>query len=225
MRWITALGLPLALASGACFEDAPPVDDTGATQSSGHECIAGTEGCPCIEGSCIDDLACLSNVCVDAGSTSDDTTGPGPATASSTSTTPETSTSNTTIEPGDTFADGPVTSDSAGGLPPGSPCDPFADLCIMGYACMGVTEDGLYCEAPGQGQQSEPCDSPTCDVGLVCVEVVAFNDCSGMVGCCTVMCDLTGSGDCPMGLMCTYLFDPMLVPEYAHVGVCVANGG
>ena len=39
------------------------------------ECVDGTEGCPCIEGACVGELTCLSNTCVDAGATSNPTTG------------------------------------------------------------------------------------------------------------------------------------------------------
>jgi hypothetical protein len=223
MRRIAALGL-LALLGGACFEDSNPVDETGAMQSSGEECIAGTEGCPCIEGGCVGELVCLSNVCVDAGSTSaatgETTTA---STTSSATTTPETSTSTTTPT---TLEDGPaMTSDVAGGLPPGAQCDPFFDLCDIGLGCVGLDENGFVCDVPGPGQQDEPCENEGCGVGLLCMQAEVLAMCQSMVGCCSALCDLNGGSDqCPTGLVCQEFYPPMQAPPgYEHVGVCIVG--
>jgi hypothetical protein len=194
-------------------------------QSSGEECIAGTEGCPCIEGSCVGDLECYSNVCVDPGSTSattdpettadpDTTTGPSTTTVG---TTPMT-TSMTTDEPTD---EGPMTTDVGGGLPQGAACDPFVDLCEAGLACVGIDMSGLVCDVPGPGGQDEPCEGLTCGPGLLCMVAEVLPMC-GAPGCCSAMCDLSAMPVCPMGLTCEALY-PMgqVPPGYEHVGVCI----
>lgn len=226
MRQVLALG-SLLVALGGCFEDSDPVDETGAMQSSGEECTPGTESCPCIEGGCVNDLVCLSNVCVDAGSTSAATTNEpetsttaatstsGPATTS-VDTTPMTSTSGPLDE-------GPVTSDSSGGLPQGAPCDPFADECQPGLACVGVEMTGLVCDAPGMASQDNPCDQELCGAGLLCMQAQVLDTCMSMVACCTAMCDLTGSGECPTSLHCEPFY-PMgkAPPGYEGLGVCIS---
>jgi hypothetical protein len=226
MRWNEALGLLLVLAGGACFEDATPVDETGAMPSSGPECIAGTEGCPCIEGGCVNDLECLSNVCVDAGSTNGQTTDPDSSTTFETATTtPGTTTPATSTSVGtdgtDGTDEGPMTSDSSGDLPQGSPCDPFLDLCAPGLACVGAGMESLLCEVPGPGQQYEPCRGSTCSAGLLCVQT-GIIDCMGAMGCCTAMCDLADGGSgCPMELACEALYPMgMAPPGYEDIGVC-----
>lgn len=219
----------LALLGGACFEDTNPVDETGAMQSTGEECIAGTEGCPCIEGSCVGELACLSNVCVDAGSTSAAT---GEATSegtTTTTTTPETSTSATTtpttLDEGPLDEGPPMTSDAAGGLPQGAQCDPFFDLCDIGLGCVGLDQSGFVCDVPGPGQQNEPCDNEACGLGLLCMQAEVLAMCNSMVACCSALCDLNGGSDqCPTGLVCQELYPPMKAPPgYEHVGVCVVG--
>lgn len=221
MRQILALGSLLA-ALGGCFEDSDPVDETGAMQSSGEECTPGTESCPCIEGGCVNDLVCLSNVCVDAGSTSAATTNEpetsttaatstsGPATTS-VDTTPMTSTSGPLDE-------GPVTSDVGGDLPAGSHCDPFFDLCATDLDCNGVGMEELVCSMPGLGEQNVPCDQSSCAAEFLCTYGLAM--CMSEY-CCAALCDLTQDGECSTGLTCTPFY-PMGAPlGYEHVGVCV----
>lgn len=213
------MGLLLAVVGSACFEDTNPVDETGAIQSSGEECILGTEGCPCIEGSCIEGLACLSSVCVDPGSTSDGTTTDGP----STSTTATATTTPTTLDEGP-LDEGPMTT-SMGGLPQGSPCDPFFDQCEPGLACVGVDETGFYCDLPGVGQQDEACEGlGYCAPGLLCVQATELARCASMA-CCTTLCDVFSGGMCPGMLLCQPFYPPMTAPPgYEHVGICATPG-
>lgn len=225
MRRILALGSWL-IAVGGCFEESDPVDETGANPSSGEECTPGTESCPCIDGGCVNDLVCLSNVCVDAGSTSATTEDPettsatsGPSTTS-VDTTPMTSTSGPLDE-------GPVTSDSSGGLPAGAPCDPFVDECQAGLACVGIDMAGLVCDVPGEGAQYDDCQQATCGAGLLCIQADAVGMCNSMVACCTTMCDVNdgGMGACPTGLVCEPFYPPMQAPPgYEAVGICVTSG-
>lgn len=217
----------LALLGGACFEDTNPVDETGAMQSTGEECIAGTEGCPCIEGSCVGELACLSNVCVDPGSTSAATS---EATSEgTTTTTPETSTSATTtpttLDEGPLDEGPPMTSDAGGDLPQGAQCDPFFDLCAMGLGCVGLDQSGFVCDVPGPGQQNEACDNEACGLGLLCMQADVLAMCNSMVACCSALCDFNGGSDqCPTGLVCQEFYPPMKAPPgYEHVGVCVVG--
>lgn len=219
------MGLLLASLGGACFEESNPVDETGAvqTQSSGEECLLGTEGCPCIEGSCIEGLACLSNVCVDPGSTNDDgTTTDGP----STSTTATASSTPTTLDEGP-LDEGPAMTTSMGGLPAGSPCDPFFDECEPGLGCVGSSEKGFFCDLPGAAGPLEPCDGPgVCGTGLVCVQADVLDACAGMTACCTFLCDVFAGGMCPRELVCEPFYPPMTAPPgYEHVGICASNAG
>lgn len=222
MRWTRALGPLLTLVVGACFEDAAPIDDTTAMQSSGSECTPGTESCPCIDGACVADLMCLSNTCVSAPSGSDDTsTGPGPATSDSgpATTTPATSDSGPA-----TSDSGPATSDSSSGLPPGSPCDPLENLCELGYACVGLDPEGFFCDFPGRGDQGVSCDADsleTCAEGLLCVTAEVLDGCVD-AACCTMLCEVDGGSACPTNLNCSPFYPPgQAPPGYDHVGICV----
>jgi hypothetical protein len=219
MRQILALS-SLLVALGGCFEESDPVDETGAMQSSGEECTPGTEGCPCIEGGCVNDLECLSNVCVDAGSTSTATDGPettsatstsGPATSTSVGTTPMTSDGP--------LDEGPMTTDVGGDLPAGSQCDPFFDMCAAGLDCNGVEMEIMVCTTPGFGEQDVPCDVMMgCSAEFLCTYGLAT--CMTEY-CCAALCDLTLDGECSVGLDCTPFY-PMGAPlGYEHVGVCV----
>jgi len=220
MRNILALGLSL-VAAGGCFEETNPVDETGAMQSStGEECIAGTEGCPCIEGECVSGLECFSNICVDAGATSMTTDEPETTSATSTTgpstttvgTTPMTSTDEGPLD------EGPMTSDAGGDLPAGSQCDPFFDMCAMGLDCNGVGMEQLVCSTPGLGEQNVPCDKIVCAAEFLCTYGLAT--CMSE-SCCAALCDLTLDGECAAGLDCTPFY-PMGAPlGYEHVGVCV----
>lgn len=226
MRQILASSSLLIVLAG-CFEESDPVDETGAMQSSGEECTPGTEGCPCIEGGCVNDLECLSNVCVDAGSTSA-ATSEGPETTSATSTSgPATTTIDTTpmTSTSGPLDEGPMTSDSSGGLPQGAPCDPFFDLCAMGLGCVGLDQSGFVCDVPGPVQQDEPCENEACGLGLLCMQADVLTQCQSMVACCTALCDLDGGSEqCPTGLICQEFYPPMKAPPgYEHVGVCIAG--
>lgn len=226
MRQILALSGWL-VAVGGCFEESNPVDETGAMQSSGEECTPGTESCPCIEGGCVNELVCLSNVCVDAGSTSAATDEPETTSATTTSgpstttvdTTPMTSTSGPLDE-------GPVTSDSSGSLPQGSPCDPFADECQPGLACVGVDDMGMVCDVPGMATQYDDCQQAACSPGLLCMQAEAVGMCNSMVACCTAICDVgVGDAPCPTGLTCEPFYPPMTAPPgYESLGVCIMAG-
>jgi len=227
MRRIAALAFLVAAGIGACFEDTNPVDETGAMQSSGQECILGTEGCPCIEGGCVGDLECLSNVCVDAGGTSE--------ASGATSSNPTTSVGATSLdegpvmEEGPVVDEGPVTTDVGGGLPQGAPCDPFLDLCEPGLACVGVDETGFFCELPGPFGPFEPCEGSTCGPGLLCVQAEGIDACvaQGLAGCCTFLCNVVDGGfECPPELVCEPFYPAMSAPPgYDHVGICVSNPG
>lgn len=209
------MGFVLALAGG-CVKDPDPVE-TGAMQSSGEECIAGTEGCPCIEGSCVNDLECFSNLCVDAGSTSAATTDPTTTSATTVATTPPmTSTTDETDGPLDTS----VTGTTDGGV--GQRCVPLApDICSPGLACVGLDEEGFFCDVPGPVQQGYPCDESACEAGLWCVQENII-DCDETMSCCTAMCDIYGGSECPPGLVCEPFFPKGTEPPgYDYVGVCI----
>ena len=221
MRKILALGL---LLMAGCFEEANPVDETGAMQSSGEEFVAGTEGCPCIEGECVSGLECFSNVCVDAGGTSMATEGLDTTSSVTSTTEPSTTVSTmpmtssmTTDEPLD---EGPVTTDVGGDLPAGSPCDPFVDLCAPDLVCNGVDVAGLSCVTPGVGEQDYPCEMSTCSPGYLCT--YGLSSCMTRQ-CCAALCDLNGMGECDPGLMCRPFYPMGMAPMgYEHVGVCEA---
>ncbi len=227
MRRIAVLGL-LAAFGGACFEDTAPVGETGAAHSSGDECIAGTEGCPCIDGACVGELECLSSVCVDAGSTSAASADGSTSSATSSATSSNTVTSTPPLDEGPLdegpLDEGPVTTSMGGGLPQGAPCDPFFDQCEMTLACVGLDMAGLVCDAPGPGTQYEACDQEACGPGLLCMQASAVGGmCQSMVACCSAMCDLSGEGLCPTGLVCEPFYPLMSAPPgYEHIGVCVA---
>ncbi len=226
MRRNVALGLllPMLASVGACFEEAMPVDETGAMQSSGEGCTPGTEGCPCIDGSCIDDLACLSSVCVDPGTASDETQEPATTSATAGTTDPDTTSATTSPMTSDEGPadEGPMTSDSGSDLPQGSPCDPFSDLCAPGLGCMVLSAGGLVCGVPGTAGQTYPCEMEACGTGFLCMQSEVVSSCMTEV-CCTALCDLSGgaSNDCPSGFGCEPLYPKGGAPVgYDHVGVC-----
>lgn len=228
MRWTVALAFVSTVCTSACFEDAPPVEDGGTASSTGQECVAGTEGCPCIEGSCLEGLSCLSNVCVDAGSstsTSGSSSGNRPESTSSV----DGNTVDVDVDSGVDTVPPPMTSDSSGELPPGEPCDPVYDQCVAEVSCVGLRGDGFYCEFPGPLREGQPClDRFECGYHLTCVDAQSFFDCDGNFGCCTTFCDIFAPGEafCQDGYFCQpYYFDERPPPGYEHVGVCVQQPG
>lgn len=224
MRWFVTSILLLPLAASACFEDAPPGTTSGPAASSEGECTAGTEGCACIEGSCIDGLTCLSNTCVDPGADSGGTTSNPPMTADSTSSGGASTSIDTMPETDEDAVDsGPLTT-NGGSLPKGALCDPIDDECEPGLSCVGFAKDGIACDLPGPASQGEPCDVSSCGPGLVCIVEDAFNDCLPANGCCTEFCDLLGPETCPADLFCDPFYPSGASPPgYDHVGICVAN--
>ncbi|MEX1363661.1 MAG: hypothetical protein AB1Z98_11065 [Nannocystaceae bacterium] len=213
MRMTAAASLAWVLCASACFEDAPPVDDGSATPSTGPECAAGTEGCPCLEDDCVGELMCLSNVCVDPSTT----TGPTDPTSDSSATTA----ADDTGPMSDVDTGPPPMTTGSGGLPPGAACDPLFDECELGVACIGLEESGFVCIEPGDGGLGDACEGFTCAAGLLCIAADAFVSCSGL-GCCAELCDFSKLDGCPADQFCEPFYVPgMAPPGYDDVGICV----
>ncbi len=221
MRWTVAAGLVLTLSGSACFEDSSPVE-TGETASSGAECIDGTEGCPCIEGACVGELTCLSNTCVDAGATSNPTTG---ATTNMTiSTSSEDVMDDGSVEVGPS---GPPMTTNDSGTEPGDACDPIYQPCDFDLHCVLTPDQFFICDYPGPVGPSDGCSDLECGPQLVCIQSEAFFEClDGSFGCCTTWCDLFGEESfCPDDQICLppYGLSQPPIPGFEHVGVCVQN--
>jgi hypothetical protein len=213
MRRISLLGLVLATLGSACHEEPDPVEETAAMPSTGEVCLPGTEGCPCIEGSCVANLSCFSNVCVDAGPMTGDTTTDEPVAST---TAAADSTTAATLDEGSTTA-------SMGDLPGGSPCDPLSDQCVPELGCVGLNENGFFCDDPGPVQQDEPCRGlGYCAAGLVCVTADRLDRCTSL-SCCTALCDVLGEDTCPFMLSCSPLYPREAPPGYEHLGICVSG--
>ncbi len=216
MHWRLILGIAFLFVATACFENTPPIGDTGS------QCTDGTEGCPCIDGECVGALMCLSSVCVDPMS-NDDTTSGNATTASNTTTTdtgPGTTASDDTEVSGD-VSDSSTTTSGGDGIPNGQNCDPLDDLCDESLACVGIDAEGLFCTRPGSSGLGEECAGP-CAAGLVCMGATEFTDCDFPTGCCAAVCSVFNDSTCPPTLFCVAVYQPGSTPDgYEHVGVCI----
>ncbi|MEM7155343.1 MAG: hypothetical protein AAF799_21015 [Myxococcota bacterium] len=213
MRWSFALGFVSILWTSACFEDAPPAPpmmDGGNADTSESDCSPGAEGCECLEGECVGELSCLSNVCVDASAT-------GVATTTADEGTGEESDTGS-VDEGPAETGSPTT---GGTLPVDAPCNPTDDQCAPGLTCNSPGLDGFVCAEPGPTAANEPCGDTTCSTGLICYDSETF-DCGG-IGCCTGFCDVDSpDGWCPAGFSCEAFYPGAKAPPgYEHVGVCV----
>ena len=211
MRWTLALSFVSLLWTSACFEDTPPPPaGPGTADGMDSECSPGAEGCECLEGECVGELSCLSNVCVDANATAMTTTTAGATGGGSSS-------GSVDEGPADT---GSLTT-SGGDLPAGAQCDPVFDLCEAGLACIQPDLDGFVCAEAGPVQLNEPCSAVPCAAGLICYDGNALG-CGGN-GCCTTFCDLfEPDGWCADGFVCSPFYPGAKAPPgYEHVGVCI----
>lgn len=210
------------LVGGACFEDSPPVADSGP-----DNCTEGTEGCPCIDSECVGELVCLSNTCVDPDSNTGTADGSGQSATGPVATSePGTGTSGAdgaTTTTDDGPPPPPDTGEPPGDLPPGATCHPLDDQCGPGLACVGLGMNlEMFCTEPGPLVAGDECgDDATviCDAGLLCIVADSFAACNG-VGCCAEICDVNND-DCPGSLFCDPFYPADKSPDYADVGICV----
>ena len=104
-------------------------------------------------------------------------------------------------------------------------CDPLAQDCADGDACLPYPRDVFICilDASGEmGAYGDPCDySNACDPGLVCLNPEYVPGCQAG-GCCTPFCDTSAPNTCPGdGQECIPWYEEGEAPEgYEHVGVC-----
>jgi hypothetical protein len=106
------------------------------------------------------------------------------------------------------------------------PCDPLAQNCPPGEACLPQNEVFLCVpDASGEaGQALDPCEYiNVCDPGLVCLTPELGVECDPRAaGCCLPFCDLTLPNTCPgQGQVCIPWYEEgQAPPSHANVGVC-----
>lgn len=104
-------------------------------------------------------------------------------------------------------------------------CDPIAQDCEPGDACIPHHTDEYFCiiDASGDlGQLHDPCEfSNTCDPGFVCAGSPSASECDQKVtGCCQPYCDLDMPDTCTgVGQTCLPVFDPQPA-GFENVGIC-----
>ena len=81
----------------------------------------------------------------------------------------------------------------------------------------GMAPYGTPCNGPNE-------DDNSCNQGLICIPADAVPDptCTGGVGCCSPICDLSAANTCPgagQGQTCEPWFEST-VPGYEDVGIC-----
>jgi hypothetical protein len=123
MRTTRALAfatLALALSAACNVEDPDDDAQVGSDTTGAQECTPGSEGCACVEGQCLGELQCFSNLCVvgpaasDSGDESEDESND-EADESESSGTPEvTATEGSTSAPGESSSDDGTPEESTG---------------------------------------------------------------------------------------------------------------
>lgn len=215
MRWANVVGAGLMVWAVSCFEDSPPVADSGPAATT-DGCADGTEGCPCIEDECVGELVCLSDTCVDPGGTGEDS---GRATGmdSGPIATGDVTGASETADPPE-----PPMTGGVGMLPPGADCHPLDDQCMPGLACVGLAEFSMFCDEPGPLNPGDECGDPLgCGPLQLCIAASAFENCNG-IGCCAPICDVSqGNRQCGSPSVCDPFYPRGKAPGYADVGVCV----
>jgi hypothetical protein len=113
-----------------------------------------------------------------------------------------------------------------GGDPHGQTCDPIAQDCAGGLACLPEDSDApfqcqpLACDLGMElpcGSEGDPCQTAQeCVPGLICLAGPVVPSC-GAAACCVRLCDLEAPM-CPLGSSCQPYGDE---PTIEHVGACV----
>lgn len=105
-------------------------------------------------------------------------------------------------------------------------CDPLAQDCPEGDACMPPDGVGYICvtDASGdEGQVNDPCEfANACDPGLICAETTAALECNkDATGCCQPFCEI-GVDVCEYeGQECLPVYEPGTeLPGEENVGYC-----
>jgi len=112
-------------------------------------------------------------------------------------------------------------------------CDPFAQSCGDGRACLPEPNGDRFVCLPAPADpatEGEPCDGEAiaCAQGLACVTAQSVPDCAGEPGCCARLCDTTAMDACslaPPGVQCTPWWAPGNEPQDGCnppvIGACV----
>jgi hypothetical protein len=108
-----------------------------------------------------------------------------------------------------------------------SPCDPLAQDCDDGAACLPLYLDVFTCVSDGSGDEGQVFDvceyGDACDPGLLCANPSLATECDpNGAGCCLPFCDTSQPNTCPgAGQECLAWFDDgWAPPEHERVGVC-----
>ncbi len=203
------LGLVGSLVGAACFADAPPVDTTAGSGSSGMppggECLPGsTQTCLCPGGAdgvqaCNADGSGLT----ECDCSSDPTDGPATTAADTTTTTSggpiDTGSSGTTEGSGEVGSDGETDDPTTGpgGRPAYGPCPNGDSDCMANEAC--ITTGGVMPETACLVQECVSNDEcPPAPMGSTavpqCTDIDGDSDTD-----CVLVCD---SQPCPAGMIC-----------------------
>jgi hypothetical protein len=102
-------------------------------------------------------------------------------------------------------------------------CDPLAQDCAEGFACMPVS--GSFACQPddqvGKGKLGDPCEYAfQCQAGFACIDALSVPGCEG-VACCSPFCS-TNQPYCPQGMSCVPWFNDLAPQPLANLGVCKA---
>lgn len=203
--YLCGLGFSVGLVvGGACTPTGPQTDD-GTSDTSGDECVPGSEGCACDDGECEPGLQCASQLCIPEAQVTTSSGPPPMTTTESTTEGPGTGTETTgdPTGPGETV--GPEC-DPAEGLENKGCEDPAAIYCVDGQcvgceglaSCTDVSAGTPACDATsGQCVQCTATDASGCGgIKPVCdVDARTCTGCTDHAQCELGACNLA-SGAC-----------------------------
>lgn len=106
-------------------------------------------------------------------------------------------------------------------------CDPLEDMCGDGLLCAASMQlEAFVCTVDATadfgGGVNDACEfANECAPGLACVPSEFLKECDAG-SCCTPFCDLDAPSTCANGDECTQWPLEASLPDYEHIGVCVA---